>query len=75
MTVEEYEAAFHGIDMPEALQLAPGVTVKDVPGFIAASIHILKTSTSERVMDPVKWRLDRALELINANHSGLAEPV
>jgi hypothetical protein len=66
MTADEYEAAFHGIDLPQTLELATGVTVSDVPAFIQSSLHILRTSGSPRVMDMVRYRLDRALELLNA---------
>jgi hypothetical protein len=66
MTAEEYEAAFHGIDLPETLQLAPGVIVKDVPAFIAAEIYIVRTNNSVRVTDMCRYRLDKALEIINA---------
>jgi len=68
MTAEEYEAAFHGIDLPTSLQLDSGVFVPDVPDFIAKSIGILKGKPGARVEDAVRARLDKALQLIT-NHN------
>lgn len=64
MTTEEYEAAFHGIELPESFDLATGVHVPDTKDFIEKSIYILQTG-GERVKAPVRWRLDRLLEIIN----------
>jgi hypothetical protein len=64
MTAEEYEIAFHGIDLPPTLELATGVVVSDVAAFVEKSLHILRTSTSKRVVEMVMYRLDRALELL-----------
>jgi len=67
MTPEDYEAAFHGIDLPKKMELATGVNVADVPEFIKASIYLLRTSGSTRVTEMVRFRLNRALEIINAS--------
>lgn len=67
MTPEEYEAAFHGIDLPPTLNLAQGVTVNDVPAFLASQIHMLKNSTSPRVIELVKYRLDLAMMLMSGD--------
>ncbi|WP_285011219.1 DUF6965 family protein [Pedobacter faecalis] len=70
MTAEEYEAAFHGIDLPETLQLDSGVFVPDTSEFIAKSIDILKSrSAGARVEEAVKYRLDRALEIITSQNA------
>jgi hypothetical protein len=65
MTPDEYEAAFHGIDLPDKLELATGVVVTDVRAFVDSSIVILRTGNSPRVADMVRYRLDLALTLIN----------
>jgi len=67
MTAEEYQAAFDGIKLPEGpIEISQGVTVKDVPLFVKKQLTILKTGNSERVKGPVRWRLDRLLELIKS---------
>ncbi|RZM04370.1 MAG: hypothetical protein EOO88_56020 [Pedobacter sp.] len=65
MTAEDYEAAFHGIELPQSAQLFTGVFVPDVRAFIAKELHILKNNPLDRTADPVKYRLDRLLEVIN----------
>ncbi len=65
-TPEEYEAAFHGITLPDSVDLDSGVHVPDVKRFVELSINILKTGESERVAQPISWRLDRLLELIES---------
>lgn len=64
MTAEEWEASFHGIELPETIQLGPGMFVNDVRGFIDRSIHIVRTGVP-RVSDPVQWRLQKLLDIVN----------
>lgn len=66
-SAEEYEAAFHGIEIPESFELATGVHVPNTREFIEKSIYILKTG-GNRVATPVRWRLDKLLEIINRNN-------
>lgn len=61
---EEYEAAFHGIELPATFELATGVEVPDVKEFLEKSIHILKTGKSERIAIPIRWRLEKLLAFI-----------
>jgi len=65
MTAEEYEAAFHGIELPYKVELFPGVSVTDVPEFVKKEIAILRTNNKDRVLDPIRYRLDRLLEIVN----------
>ncbi|NRF40640.1 DUF6965 family protein [Pedobacter foliorum] len=66
MTAEDFEAAFHGIELPSEIELAPGAVIRDVPLFLEKEITILKTSNYPRVTDPVVYRLNLVLELIKA---------
>lgn len=66
VTAEDYEAAFHGIELPQGrIELRPGATVPDVALFLDKQITILRMGTHERVKEPVRWRLDRLLEIID----------
>ena len=66
MTAEEYEGAFHGMQLPEGpIELSQGVTVKDVPLFVTKELTVLKSANNERVKGPVRRRLDRLIQLIN----------
>lgn len=67
MTAEDFEAAFHGIELPTELELGPGAVIKDVPLFLKKELTILQTSTHQRVTDPVIYRLNLVLEMIKAN--------
>ena len=66
VTAEDYEAAFHGLELPQGpIELGPGSTVPDVPLFLDKQITILRLGSHERVKEPVRWRLNRLLEIIN----------
>ncbi|TCD00055.1 DUF6965 family protein [Pedobacter psychroterrae] len=64
MTVEELEAAFIGIDLPEEAELYPGVIVRDVPKFIASHIATIKNASNARMSDAFVDRLVRLLDII-----------
>jgi hypothetical protein len=69
MTAEDYEAAFYGIQLPEGpIEIGQGAIVKDVPLFVEKELAILKFGNNERVKEPVRWRLNRLIELINENN-------
>lgn len=69
MTAEDYEAAFYGIKLPEGpIEIGQGAIVKDVPLFIEKELTILKFGNNERVKEPVRWRLNKLIELINNSH-------
>jgi len=65
MTVEDWEAAFHGIELPETAQLDTGVIITDVQGFLEKSFTILRAGNN-RVCTPVEWRLQKLLDMVNA---------
>ena len=67
-TAEDYEAAFHGIDLPQYFEFAPGASTSDVQSFLEKSLTILRNGNSERVAEPIRWRLDALLEFINSEN-------
>lgn len=62
-TAEQYEAEFHGLELPESFYVAPGAFVPNTREFLEKSLYILKTGR-ERVAEPVRWRLEVLLKLI-----------
>jgi hypothetical protein len=66
MTAEEFEAAFHGLELPAEIELGPGAVIKDVSLFLQKELTILKTSNHSRVQEPVVYRLNQVLEIIKA---------
>ncbi|TKC62496.1 hypothetical protein FBD94_09785 [Pedobacter hiemivivus] len=64
MTAEDWEAAFHGIELPETAQIDTGVFISNVPGFLEKSFAILHGG-NERVAEPVRWRLQKLLDIAN----------
>lgn len=64
MTADGWEAAFHGIELPNEIELGPGMFVTDVRGFIDKSLAILRAG-NVRVSEPVEWRLQKLLDLLN----------
>ena len=65
MTIDELEAAFIGIDLPDEAELYPGVIVRDLPKFIASHITTIKNASNARMSDAFVDRLVRLLEIIN----------
>ncbi|WP_285008403.1 DUF6965 family protein [Pedobacter faecalis] len=68
MNADEYEAAFHGIDLPKEVELFPGSYVPDVRFFLDAQLNLLRHLGTERQRDAVRYRLNRLLEIINENN-------
>ncbi|WP_316819319.1 DUF6965 family protein [Pedobacter nyackensis] len=71
MTAEDWEAAFHGIELPETAQLDSGVIISNVAGFLEKSLAILRGG-NQRVTEPVEWRLQKLLDIVN-NTNGVKE--
>lgn len=73
MTAEEYEAAFHGIDLPQSFDIFPGSHISDVRKFVEKEIYILKNgNNNDRIEAPIKYRLDILLEHINKQNENEA---
>ncbi|MHA4896461.1 DUF6965 family protein [Pedobacter sp. PWIIR3] len=70
MTPDEYEASFHGIDLPQSIHLFPGSFIPDVPGYIKQQIEILRVNTAPRIQAPIEYRLGVLLQLIQEKNNG-----
>ncbi len=64
MTIDELEAAFVGINLPEEAELYPGVIIRDIPKFIASHIVTIKNASNARMSDVFVDRLVRLLDII-----------
>lgn len=69
MTAEEFEAAFHGIDLPEEAELYTGVKITDIPKFLETSLSYLKNNAPSRMTEVIEDRLNRLLEIINESNA------
>ncbi|MCD0489867.1 hypothetical protein LPB86_16615 [Pedobacter sp. MC2016-14] len=57
MTIEELEDYFTGIDLPETMDLYPGVKISDVRGCIASHLDVLKLKGELKIYAGFKHRL------------------
>lgn len=64
MSLEELEAYFNGIDLPEKVKLVQGVLIEDVPLFIASHISFVKGNPDLRSAEVFLQRLQRLQEVI-----------
>ena len=64
MTAEEWEAQFHGRELPTFVQFASGMSTSDVPAFLESSLRILRAGNA-RVSEPIEWRLQIMLDQMN----------
>ncbi|MEQ7801722.1 hypothetical protein ABDJ41_18145 [Pedobacter sp. ASV1-7] len=64
MTIEELEDYFSGIDLPQSLELGPGVKANDVPHLIQTHLTLLKLHGNVRPFECFYDRLIRIKELI-----------
>jgi|GEM_PF-844963 len=69
MTAEEYEAAFHGINLPQEAQLATGVRITNMPKFLETSLSFLKSNKPSKMTEVITERLDRLLEIVNNSNN------
>lgn len=60
MTIEELEAHFSGIDLPQSLELGPGLKVNDVALCIQTHITLLKIHGNVR---PFECFYDRLIKI------------
>ena len=57
MTIEELEAYFTGIDLPDKMTLYPGVVISNVKICVASHLEVLKEKGDLRVYAGFKERL------------------
>lgn len=68
MTAEEFEAAFHGIDLPQEAQLYTGVKITNIPKFLETSLNYLKNNAPSRMTEVISDRLQRLLEIVQESN-------
>ncbi|MBE9598121.1 hypothetical protein [Pedobacter sp. MC2016-24] len=64
MTIEELEAYFSGIDLPQSLDLYPGTRVNDVTKCIETHLVVLKIHGNVRPFECFYDRLIKIKEII-----------
>ena len=72
MTIEELEAYFEGIDLPERVVLNEATTIVDVPKFIKSHIITVKAHGHIRAYGSFMDRLVQLKDILEAQH-GQAE--
>lgn len=66
MTIEELEAYFSGIDLPQSLELSPGTRVNDVAHCIQTHLVVLKIHGNVRPFEGFYDRLIKIKEIIES---------
>jgi len=59
MSVEELEAYFAGIELPESVELEQGVVIEDIPLFLQSHFSYLKRSGTLKSADVFLIRLQK----------------
>lgn len=69
MTIEELEAHFSGIDLPNSLELNAGTIVNDVAHCIQTHLTVLKINGNVRPFECFYDRLMQIKEIIENQHA------
>lgn len=64
MSVEELEAYFAGIELPEKVELEQGVVIEDIPLFLQSHFSYLKNNGTLKSADVFLVRLQKLHEKI-----------
>lgn len=59
MSVEELEAYFTGIDLPERIDLEKGVTIENIPLFLESHFSYIKANSELRSAEVFLIRLNK----------------
>jgi hypothetical protein len=68
MTVEELEAYFNGITLPEKVQLVQGVVIEDVPLFLQSHFSYIKNNGTLKSADVFLRRLNELHVILEAKY-------
>ena len=67
--IDDLEARIYGLEMPEApFELWPGTVIAGIDKFIKIQLHTLRSAPDARTSLPCLWRLERFIELVEAQH-------
>jgi hypothetical protein len=69
MSVEELEAYFTGIELPEKVELVQGVVIEDIPLFLDSHFSYLKKNGDLKSADVFLMRLRQLQAKIEETHS------
>jgi hypothetical protein len=69
MTIEELEAYFEGIDLPESVKLNEATVIVDLPKFIKSHIITVKAHGHIRAYQSFYDRLVQLKDILEAQHS------
>jgi hypothetical protein len=72
MSLEELEAYFAGIELPEKVELVQGVVIEDIPLFLESHFNYLRKNGDLKSADVFLMRLNQLHAKIEA-HRGEAE--
>ena len=67
MLVEELEAYFHGIELPEQIELVTGVVIMDVPLFLQSHFSYIKNNPGLKSTDVFLQRLNQLHAILEGN--------
>ena len=75
MTIEELDDYFTGIDLPETMQLYPGVHVSNVRVCVDAHFDVLREKGDLKIYAGFKERLLRIKEILESGQNPEANPL
>lgn len=67
MTVDEIKAYFEGIQLPERIQIDPGVVIEDVPLFLRSHIYYLEVNAGKKPAEVYLERVQKLIKALEAN--------
>ena len=67
MSIEELEAYFQGIELPEQVELVTGVVIMDVPLFLQSHFSYIKNNPGLKSTDVFLQRLNDLQVIIEKN--------
>jgi len=66
MSVEELEAYYEGIELPETVELVTGVVILDVPLFLQSHFSYIKNNPGLRSTDVFLQRLNQLHDILES---------
>ena len=64
MSVEELEAYFQGIELPEQVELVTGVVIMDIPLFLQSHFSYIKSNPGLKSIDVFLHRLNQLHDIL-----------
>ena len=67
MSVEELEAYFQGIELPDQVELVTGVVIMDIPLFLQSHFSYIKNNPGLKSTDVFLYRLNQLYVILEGN--------